>query len=43
MAGLCWAFGFLTVAGLTGSRWYLLGAAAVAALGIIRARKVGAR
>jgi hypothetical protein len=33
------AYGFFTVAGLAGSRAFLLGAAAVAALGMIRSRR----
>jgi hypothetical protein len=36
---LIWAYGFFAVAGLTGNRAFLLGAAAVAALGMIRNRR----
>lgn len=36
---LAWAYGFFTVAGLVGSRAFLLGAGAVAVLGIVRSRK----
>jgi hypothetical protein len=36
---LAWAYGFFTVAGLTGNRAFLLGAAAVAVLGVVRSRR----
>jgi hypothetical protein len=36
---LAWAYGFFTVAGLAGNRAFLLGAAAVAALGVMRSRR----
>ena len=36
---LIWAYGFFTLAGLAGNRAYLLGAAAVAALGVVRSRR----
>jgi hypothetical protein len=36
---LAWAYGFFTVAGLVGSRAFLLGAAGVAVLGMIRSRR----
>lgn len=36
---LAWAYGFFTVAGLLGNRAFLLGAAAVAVLGVIRSRR----
>ncbi len=36
---LTWAYGFFTVAGLVGNRAFLLGAAAVAALGVVRSRR----
>jgi hypothetical protein len=35
---LLWAYGLFAVAGLAGNRVYLLGAAAVAALGMVRSR-----
>ena len=36
---LVWAYGFFVLAGLAGNRAFLLGAAAVAALGVIRSRR----
>ena len=36
---LAWAYGFFTVAGLVGNRAFLLGAGAVAVLGIVRSRR----
>jgi hypothetical protein len=36
---LTWAYGFFTLAGLVGNRAFLLGAAAVAAVGIARSRR----
>jgi hypothetical protein len=36
---LAWAYGLFTVAGLVGSRAFLLGAAAVAMLGMVRSRR----
>lgn len=36
---LAWAYGFFTVAGLAANRAFLLGAAAVAALGMVRSRR----
>jgi hypothetical protein len=36
---LAWAYGFFTVAGLVGNRAFLLGAAAVAVLGMVRSRR----
>jgi hypothetical protein len=36
---LACAYGFFTVAGLVGNRAFLLGAAAVAALGMVRSRR----
>jgi len=36
---LAWAYGFFVVAGLAGNRAFLLGAAAVAAAGIVRNRR----
>jgi len=36
---LAWAYGFFTVAGLLGNRAFLLGAGAVAVLGIVRSRR----
>jgi hypothetical protein len=36
---LVWAYGLLTVAGLVGNRAFLLGAGAVAVLGMVRSRR----
>jgi len=36
---LAWAYGFFTVAGLVGNRAFLLGADAVAVLGMVRSRR----
>jgi hypothetical protein len=36
---LAWAYGLFTVAGLAGNRAFLLGAGAVAVLGIVRSRR----
>lgn len=36
---LAWAYGFFAVVGLAGNRAFLLGAAAVAALGMVRSRR----
>jgi hypothetical protein len=36
---IAWAYGFFTVAGLVGNRAFLLGAGAVAVLGIARSRR----
>ena len=36
---LAWTYGLFTVAGLAGNRAFLLGAAAVAALGVMRSRR----
>lgn len=36
---LAWAWGFLTLAGLVANKAFLLGAAAVAVLGMIRSRR----
>ena len=36
---LAWAYGFFTVAGLVGNRAFLLGAAVVAVLGMVRSRR----
>jgi hypothetical protein len=36
---LAWAYGFFTVAGLMGNRAFLLGAGAVAVLGMVRSRR----
>jgi hypothetical protein len=36
---LAWAYWFFTVAGLVGNRAFLLGAGAVAVLGVLRSRR----
>ncbi len=36
---LVWAYGFFTLAGLVGNRAFLLGAAALAVLGMVRSRR----